>query len=88
MNAAVAIARDQEAQLLDKKKAAGAALLKEVMAGNAVMIEQKKAAKAREVEEDCRILAYNRIQDAKAQVGSLNIAFTASMQTLKMQGAQ
>ena len=38
------------------------------MAENAVMIERKKLEKAREVEEDLRILAYTREQDAKALV--------------------
>ena len=44
------------------------AVLPQVMAGNAKMIERKKEERTREVEEDLRILAYTRERDAKAQV--------------------
>ena len=53
---------------MEERRAAGAALLREVMAGNATMIERKAAEKQREAEEDRRILAYIRERDAKAQV--------------------
>ena len=67
---AIAAAQAMEVRLLEEKRIAGAALLKEVMAGNAVMIEHKKRDKALDVEEDLRILAYTREQDAKAQVST------------------
>ena len=56
---------------MEEKRTAGAALLEQVMAENAVMIERKKLEKAREVEEDLRILAYIQEQDAKALVSNL-----------------
>ena len=65
---AIAEAQAEEIRLLEERRLAGAALLEQVMAENAVIIEQKKLEKAREVQEDQRILAYLREQDAKALV--------------------
>ena len=64
----IADAQETEAKLAEARRQAGAALLKEVLAENAVMIQRKELEKAAEVEEDLRIMAYSLEQDAKAQV--------------------
>ena len=61
-------AKQEDARVLEAKKAAGAALLRDVMAGNAAMIERKKDEKIREILEEQRIAAFVKERDAKAQV--------------------
>ena len=61
-------AKQEDARVLEVKKAAGAALLRDVMAGNAAMIERKKDEKIREILEEQRIAAFVKERDAKAQV--------------------
>ena len=78
---------------MEERRAAGAALLREVMAGNATMIERKAAEKQREAEEDRRILAYIRERAAKAQVRPASSSThpqhkTASLPTPKAQEMQ
>ena len=71
---------------MEEKRTAGAALLKQVVAENAVMIEQKKLEKAREVEENLRILAYMREQDAKALVSSSDCPSASTLAITESRG--
>lgn len=68
LNQAIALAKEQDAKAVEAKRQAGAALLQDIMAGNARMVAAKKEEKLRAVAEDQRILAYIRERDAKAQV--------------------
>lgn len=68
MNEGIALAKALDAQVAEQKWAAGAALLKEVMAGNTALIQQRQVEKLRQAQEEQHILAYIREQDAKAQV--------------------
>ena len=77
MTAAIVEAKEREVRAAEEKKRAGAALLQEVVASNAEQAQRSKAAKAREAQEDLRILAYIKERDAKAQVWLLKGASRA-----------
>lgn len=68
INQAIERAKQEEAKAFEEKRVAGAALLRDVMAGNAAMIERKKAEKIREIAEEQQIAAFVKERDAKALV--------------------
>lgn len=63
---AIEKAKEEDARQLEQKRLAGAALLRDVMAGNAAMIERKKQQRIQDILEEQRIAAFVKERDAKA----------------------